>query len=85
MSTSPEPNYKKINATHLVDNFTLLDGVSQKTGNSYLLPTLELKSPISDTPIRLEFKYVDPNTTGLIKMALEKYASEQLQEFQQQD
>lgn len=85
MTTTTQSNYKKINATHLVDNLTFLDGVSAKTGNSYLLPTLELKSPISDTPIRLEFKYIDPNTTALIKMALEKYASEAKEDFKLED
>lgn len=71
----------KLNATPLVQSVEFLEGTSTKTGNKYLVGALYLRSPISDTPIRVGFDYLDPNTQALIKMAMEKFAGDQTADF----
>ncbi len=83
MSDQTAPSYKRIDATSLIDKLELLDGVSEKTGNPYLIPTLYLKSPISDTPIRLEFKYIDANTVELIRLGLRQDNEKSVNDFKE--
>lgn len=71
----------KLNATPLVENVEFIEGVSQKTGNAFLVGALYLKSPISETPIRIAFDYLDDNTRALIKMAIKKYGDAQVDDF----
>lgn len=82
MSDAQTPLYKKINGTALVDKLEFLDGISPKTNNPYLLPTLYLRSPVSDTPIRLEFKYIDPNVSALLRLKLAEINKADEKEFQ---
>lgn len=70
-----------INATPLVEKVEFSVGVSQKTGNAYVVGACYIKSPISDTPIRLGFDYIDANTQELIKMAADKFGADQKQDF----
>ena len=67
----------KLNATPLVQSVEFLEGTSTKTGNKYLVGALYLRSPISDTPIRIGFDYLDPNTQAL----MEKFAGDQAADF----
>ena len=64
---------QNINATALVDNFEIIVGKSKKSGNEYLVGSLYIKSPISETPIRLNLDYIDDNTRELLKMAIKKF------------
>lgn len=70
-----------INATPLVQKVEFNVGVSQKTGNAYVVGACFIKSPISEAPIRLGFDYIDPNTQELIKMAADKFGADQEREF----
>lgn len=72
---------KRISVLPIVENVEFMFGTSQKTGNEYVVGSLELKSPISDTPIRIAFDYIDPNTRELIKLSIEKYQSEERDKF----
>lgn len=83
MSDKTSPSYKRVDGTPLIEKLELLDGVSAKTGNPYLLPTLYLKSPISDTPIRLEFKFIDPNVTELIRLKLKELHAADVKDFKE--
>lgn len=83
MSDQTAPSYKRIDATSLIDKLELLDGVSEKTKNPYLIPTLYLKSPISDTPIRLEFKFIDANTVELIRLGLKQDNEKSVNDFKE--
>lgn len=71
----------KLNATPIVQSVEFLEGVSAKTGNKYLVGALYLKSPISDTPLRIGFDYIDPNTQALIKKSIEEFAGDQTADF----
>lgn len=67
---SEQSDKQNINATALVDNFNIILGKSKKTGNDYLVGSLFIKSPISDTPIRLNLDYIDDNTRELLLRSL---------------
>lgn len=71
----------KLNATPIVQAVEFLEGVSAKTGNKYLVGALYLKSPVSDTPLRIGFDYIDPNTQALIKKSIEEFAGDQAEDF----
>ncbi len=73
----------KLNATPVVQSVEFLEGVSAKTGNKYLVGALYLKSPISDTPLRIGFDYIDPNTQALIKKSIEEFAADQAKDFKE--
>lgn len=73
----------KLNATPIVQSVEFLEGVSAKTGNKYLVGALYLKSPISDTPLRIGFDYIDPNTQALIKKSIEEFAGDQAKDFKE--
>lgn len=70
-----------INATPLIDRLELTTGVSAKTGNAYTVGAVYLKSPISDTPIRIGLDYIDPNTRELLKMAVDKFNVDEKADF----
>ena len=70
---SEQSDKQNINATALVDNFEIIVGKSKKSGNEYLVGSLYIKSPISETPIRLNLDYIDDNTRELLKMAIKKF------------
>ena len=74
---------QNINATALVDKFELIIGKSKKSGNEYLVGTVYIKSPISDTPIRLSLDYIDDNTRELLKMAVKKFNIQAQEEFKE--
>ena len=74
---------QNINATALVDNFEIIVGKSKKTGNDYLVGLLFIKSPISDTPIRLNLDYIDDNTRELLKMAVKKFNVQAQNDFKE--
>ena len=72
---------QNINATALVDNFKIIVGKSEKSGNEYLVGSLYIKSPISETPIRLNLDYIDDNTRELLKMAIKKFNVQAQEDF----
>lgn len=74
---------QNINATALVDKFEIIIGKSKKTGNDYLLGSLYIKSPISNTPIRLNLDYIDDNTRELLKMAIKKFNAQAQSDFKE--
>lgn len=74
---------QNINATALVDNFEIIIGKSKKTGNDYLVGSLYIKSPISNTPIRLNLDYIDDNTRELLKMAIKKFNAQAQSDFKE--
>lgn len=74
-------NYKLINGSGIIEKLEFMDGVSSKTGNAYLIPALYIKSPVSDQPLRLEFSYIDPNVSALLRMALEKDQTKEIDDF----
>ena len=79
--SEPTPTKRTILANAIFESLEFTIGVSQKTGNKYLVGNTKIKSPISDTPIRLGFEYIDPNTAALIEMALEKLDEKDMAEF----
>lgn len=74
---------QNINATALVDKLEFIVGNSKKTGNEYLVGALYVKSPISDTPLRLSFDYIDDNVRELLKMAIKKFNVQAQEEFKE--
>lgn len=72
-----------INVTALVDNFEIIVGKSKKSGNEYLVGSLYIKSPISETPIRLNLDYIDDNTRELLKMAIKKFNVQTQKDFKE--
>lgn len=80
--TTTAPEKRIINATAIVDKLEFTEGISKKSGNQYFIGALHIKSPISDTPIRLGFEYIDPNTTALVKLAIDKMNKADEKEFQ---
>lgn len=76
MSDTPTIEKRNYKATELLESLDFVVGISKKTGNPYLIGSVNIKSPISSTPIRLGFEYIDPNTAELIKMALSKLSVE---------
>ena len=70
-----------INATALLDKLEFIIGVSAKSGNEYLVGSCYVKSPISETPIRLSFDYIDDNTRELLKMAIQKFNTQAQDDF----
>ena len=74
---------QNINATALVDNFEIIVGKSKKSGNEYLVGALYIKSPISETPIRLNLDYIDDNTRELLKMAIKKFNVQAQKDFKE--
>lgn len=74
---------QNINATALVDKFEIIIGKSKKTGNDYLVGSLYIKSPISNTPIRLDLDYIDDNTRELLKMAIKKFNAQAQSDFKE--
>lgn len=84
MPTPTDPQKKVINALPIVTEVEFLSGISKKSGNEYLIGHVSIKSPISDSPIRLGFEYIDPNTRGLLQMAFEKFSKDVKEEFAQE-
>jgi hypothetical protein len=80
-TSSPSPDKKVYKALPIVADVEFMSGISKKSGNEYLIGHVNIKSPISDTPIRLGFEYIDPNTRELIKLSLDKFLTEQTEEF----
>ena len=74
---------QNINATALVDNFEIIVGKSKKSGNEYLVGSLYIKSPISETPIRLNLDYIDDNIRELLKMAIKKFNVQAQKDFKE--
>lgn len=81
MSTSIAPQRKIINATSIIDKLEFTEGISKKSGNPFFLGTLYVKSPISDTPIRLDLEYPDDNTAALVKLAIKNDQDEEVAAF----
>lgn len=61
------------NITPLLDRVEITKGISSKTGNAYVVGAVYIKSPVSDTPLRISLDYIDPNTRALIDLALDKF------------
>ena len=74
---------QNINATALVDKLEFIVGNSKKTANEYLVGALYVKSPISNTPIRLNLDYIDDNTRELLKMAIKKFNAQAQSDFKE--
>ena len=74
---------QNINATALVDKFEIIIGKSKKTGNDYLVGSLYIKSPISNTPIRLNLDYIDDHTRELLKMAIKQFTAQAQSDFKE--
>ena len=80
---SEQSDKQNINATALVDNFEIIVGKSKKSGNENLVGSLYIKSPISETPIRLNLDYIDDNTRELLKMAIKKFNVQAQNDFKE--
>lgn len=81
MSTAPSTDKKTISALSITADVQFTSGISAKSGNEYLVGAVLINSPISDTPIRLGFEYIDPNIRALLKMAFDKIADDAQAEF----
>ena len=80
---SEQSDKQNIIATALVDNFEIIVGKSKKSGNEYLVGSLYIKSPISETPIRLNLYYIDENTRELLKMAIKNFNFQAQNDFKE--
>lgn len=80
-TSSPSPDKKVYKALPIVADVEFTAGISKKSGNEYLVGAVLIKSTVSDTPIRLSFEYIDANTRELIKLSLDKFLTEQTEEF----
>jgi hypothetical protein len=80
-TTTPSTNKQVYKVLPLVTDVEFTEGVSSKSGNAYLVGAVYIKSALSDSPIRLGFEYIDPNTRELIKLSIKRFADEQTDDF----
>lgn len=72
-----------INATPLIERLEFTKGVSKKTSNPYLVGAVFIKSPISDTPLRIGLDYINDNDRALIEMAVKKLNAAEQDNFKE--
>lgn len=78
-TTPPKSKSQSYDITKLITSATLVTGISQKTGNKYIVGSVTISSPIGDYELPLD--YPDKNAMKVLNTAIEQLENETKADF----